>query len=112
MNKHLHLNFHKQIRFNLKGADGFSFNRYTQSGKILQKIFHSKGPLIIATDGAHEKENPVNGKNPKTSAAFCICILDKYSYYHRAEASPFPKSSSQKGRLWTPRRFEYYASFW
>jgi len=32
--------------------------------------------------------------------------------YHRAEASPFPKSSSQKGRLWTPGRFEYYASSW
>ena len=32
--------------------------------------------------------------------------------YHRAEASPFPKNSSQKGRLWTPGRFEYYASSW
>jgi len=32
--------------------------------------------------------------------------------YHRAEASPSPKNSSQKGRLWTPRRFEYYASSW
>ena len=31
---------------------------------------------------------------------------------HRAEASPFPKNSSQKGRLWTPGRFEYYASSW
>ena len=38
--------------------------------------------------------------------------LRAYWYYHRAEASPFPKSSSQKGRLWTPRRFEYYASSW
>jgi len=34
------------------------------------------------------------------------------SIYHRAEASPFPKNSSQKGRLWTPGRFEYYASSW
>ena len=34
------------------------------------------------------------------------------SYDHRAEASPFPKNSSQKGRLWTPGRFEYYASSW
>jgi len=40
-------------------------------------------------------------------------MLSDYSIqYHRAEASPFPKSSSQKGRLWTPRRFEYYASSW
>ena len=33
----------------------------------------------------------------------CICRFSlKKTFYHRAEASPFPKNSSQKGRLWTP----------
>jgi len=76
MNKHLHLNFQKQIRFDLKAIDEFKFNNYATSGRILSKIFHSKGPLIIATDGAHEQKNPSNGIIHKTSAAFCICTLD------------------------------------
>jgi len=52
---------------------------------------------------------------PRTYIRGIKCIDHIYvtsKVYHRAEASPFPKNSSQKGRLWTPRRFEYYASSW
>jgi len=76
MNRHLHLNFQKQVHFDLEGTGEFNFNMYAASGRILRNIFNSKGPLIIATDGAHEKTDPSNGKTQKTSAAFCICILD------------------------------------
>ena len=66
--KHLRLNLRTHVRFNSSGE--FLFNKYDKSGRILQKLYSSKGPLIIATDGAHERTPH------KSSAAFCICTLD------------------------------------
>ena len=65
---YLKLNLKAHIRFDPMGD--FIFNRYHLSGRLLQKLYNSKGPLIIATDGAHEN------LSSKTSAAFCICTLD------------------------------------
>jgi len=66
--KQLRLNLKEQVRFSSKGE--FLFNKYEKSGRILHKLYLSKGPLIIATDGAHERTPH------KSSAAFCICTLD------------------------------------